>query len=142
MTNASIRKSVLSCADPQSEKGKWTFEWRLPNDQQITTYYRDAGTVAGGHYHTGSDPSKDPELFLLIFGRVKVRAYDTDQNQSIHLLDATNGPVELIIPPFVLHFFEALTRVIYIEYRVTRFNKNAPDVHSVEEWQEMFPKSS
>ncbi len=142
MTIASILKSALSCADPKSEKGKWTFEWHLPGGQQITVYYRRAGTVAGGHYHTGSDPSKNPELFLLLFGKAKVRAYDTDQNESIHLLDATNGPVQLTIQPLTLHFLETLTRVIYIEYRLTRFDKNAPDVHSVEEWQAKFPKRS
>ena len=135
-----ILKSMLPCADSGSSKGRWTFEWHLLNGHQITVYYRRAGSVAGGHYHTGSDPSKNSGLFLLIYGRVKVRAYDTAQNQSIHLLDATNGPVELIIQPLVLHFFEALSRVIYIEYRVTRFDKNAPDVHSVKEWQEKFPK--
>lgn len=142
MTIAGILKSMLSCADPSSPKGRWTFEWHLPNTHQITVYYRRAGSEAGGHYHEGTDPSKNPELFLLIFGKIKIRAYDKDQQETMLHLDATEGPVQLVIQPFVLHFFEALTRVIYIEYRVTRFDKNAPDVHSVEEWRAKFPKKS
>ena len=136
MQTDKVTKTNLPCADQSSPKGRSTFEWHLPNDHQVTVYFRKKGENAGGHYHKGTDPSKRPELFLLLSGKVSIHAcYPSGEGLGL-LLDATEHPVELVIPPLVFHTFVAETDITYIEYRVTRFDKNTADVHGIEKWRE------
>lgn len=129
MSNDLAEIAALPCANPDNEKGRTVWQWPLPDGRQVSYYRRRAGTVAGGHFHTGSDPSKKPERFLLLSGRMKVRMISRHRQEYIEMLDATDGPVELILHPYVLHYFTLETDVEYIEYRVTRFNPECPDVH-------------
>ena len=51
-------------ADPRGP----TYEWcKGLLGQQVTIFYRNAGIIAGNHYHKGNDPSKNPEFFFLLY---------------------------------------------------------------------------
>ncbi len=114
-------------ADPHDPRGP-TYEWcKHRTGLQVTIYKRKAGTLAGNHYHKGDDPSKNPEYFFLIEGKLKLTAsssHNTHQCEEI-----IEGGTELIIGPHISHSMEALTDIIFIEYRSTVFDKNNPDTY-------------
>jgi len=100
-------------------RGARTWEWKFPDGRQVTAYFRQKGERFAEHYHTGADPAKNPERFLLIAGAVLVNG---DRR-----LDAAGGPVTLTIEPWERHSMEALEDAWYIEYRPTWFDPANPD---------------
>lgn len=119
---------ILQPANLSNDRGRRTWEWKISDGRQITVYSRRAGEVFGMHFHKGEDPSKNPERFLLLSGRVRVR-FSSGKKKSVKILDANLNPVELIIYPNVLHEFTAETDCLYIEYRLTHFDPNSPDTY-------------
>lgn len=113
----------------KDERGH-TIEWKLPDGRQITIYHRKKGAKLGGHFHKGGDPSKDPEGFFLISGRIKL-IIDLNGNKIEKILEAEANNY-LIMYPGLCHWMTPLTDVIYIEYRVTHFNKDNPDTYPCE----------
>lgn len=112
------------------EKGRTTWEWKFPDGHQITFYQRPAGTLFGGHFHKGDDPSKNPERLLVLSGRFAIDfKLSKDGPWISEVIDASNGPVELIVYPNVLHRLVAEKDTWYIEYRVTHFNPSKPDTY-------------
>lgn len=118
---------ALSPWRPETPKGSRTWEWLLPDGRQITVYKRLSKEEAGSHFHKGEDPAKNPELFLLTSGEIIFEFVDSKGAHFTKRLSAKNGPVELIIHPYVLHRATPLTKCSFIEYRTTRFNPEKPD---------------
>ncbi|MEK6926054.1 MAG: hypothetical protein AABW50_02130 [Nanoarchaeota archaeon] len=106
-----------------------TYEWckGIPGIQ-LTVCKRHKGVVSGNHYHKGDDPSKNPERLLLVNGNFKLIARN-DMAEK-HLEAIINEGDELIIHPGILHSFEALTDITFLEYRQTIFNKACPDTYA------------
>ena len=119
-----------------SERGKRTWEWLLPGGQQITFYLRLARENFAGHFHKGDDPSKNPELFVLLRGKMKFVFRDLEGNCASVTLDAATGPQCLTIQPWAFHDVVAETDVLYAEYRETRFNPDMPDTYPEEEFHD------
>ena len=114
-----------------TEKGI-TYEWSkgVPG-LQVNIYNRKKGRISGNHFHKGDDPSKNPERFFLIQGRMRLRA----RNRQGETMEAfVEEGTELLIDPWVFHALEALTDVIFIEYRNTIFNRKKPDTYSEREF--------
>ena len=110
-------------------KGQNTWEWKFDDGRQITVYRRPAGFVTG-HMHSGIDQSKNPERLLLISGKARIAFYHPDQEDKCvleNICSAIRGPQEITIQPGTSHRFEAITDVIYIEYRITHFDPKNPD---------------
>lgn len=130
----------LAPANPNNPRGLRTFEQhfdRLP--VQATDYYRFAGEEFGGHFHKGEDPSKDPELFKLISGKMEFCFYDKHQGRRVVTIDATDHvPVLLIIKPYLLHYANAITDVIFSEFRVTPFDPAHSDTFPAAEFSRLF----
>ncbi len=111
-------------------RGRRTFELQLNASVQSTAYYRYGGEEFGEHFHTGSDPSKSPEIFQLLSGMLEITAEDRYGGKRTEILDACDGvPVMLIIQPYILHRSLALSDVIFIEYRTTAFDRTRPDTY-------------
>jgi dTDP-4-dehydrorhamnose 3,5-epimerase-like enzyme len=119
----------LSPANESSPKGLRTFEWRLPEDRQITVYMRKAGEVAGSHFHKGEVPSKNPELFLLLSGRAMFDFVAVDGKQTSQGLDAAYGPVRIVIPPYTLHRLTPVTDITFIEFLSVSFDPKNTDTY-------------
>jgi oxalate decarboxylase/phosphoglucose isomerase-like protein (cupin superfamily) len=125
----------LNHANEHTSRGMRTFEMSVPSAVQCTTYFRTAGEEFGAHFHAGEDPSKDPEIFQLLFGKMEFHAKDKYGSERTLELDATDGvPILMYIEPYILHFARAITDVIFIELRKTPFDSIHPDTYPPEEF--------
>lgn len=63
--------------------------------------FRKAGTVSGRHYHKGISLSKNPEIFILLSGKMTLNWRDVNSTdmQSAHVI----GPTKIEIPPYTWH---------------------------------------
>ncbi len=130
----------LEPANPSNPRGARTWEWRLADGKQISAMRRLKGEVFGNHFHKGDDTSKNPEFILFLDGVAQIEFMDKDGKYSSVRLDAKNGPLELIIEPWVLHRLIGETDVLYIESRLSYFDPAAPDTYPAEEFPHKFPE--
>ena len=121
-------------ANPNNDRGKRTWEWKLPDGRQITIYRRRKGEKFAAHFHKGEDPTKNPERFVLLEGRMWMDFEDVDGNRKETVLDAKKGKKqpELTVEVGVLHTAIALTNCLYIEYRRQYFDPGNPDTYPAE----------
>ncbi len=96
----------------QDERGT-TAEITIERSGKVLSIFRKEGTVFGNHYHSGSEPTKNPEIFWLLHGALKV------EYRSIH---ATNweeveiiGPTKVDFYPNVIHRVTALSNAYMLE---------------------------
>lgn len=135
-----INIRVLPPANSRNAKGKRTWEWPLKkrmfrSNHHVTVYLRQRGERFAGHFHKGEDPSKNPEYFLLLKGRIQVSFQKRGESNQELVVDGKRGPVEITIQPWVLHKMKALAKSIYLEYKPRKFNPTRPDIYSPGEFQ-------
>jgi len=106
------------------------FEWKLPDHIQVTICVRKAGVQSGGHYHKGTDPSKNPERLFIAAGRVKLTCVDSEGRKEEKILGSGS---RIIIYPDIKHYLEILEDAVILEYRITHFDKKNPDTFIVED---------
>lgn len=123
----------LDPANQETEKGRNTWEF-MSNMSQVTIYSRKAGSWSGGHFHKGKDPSKNPEIFILISGTVVFEFIETSGARNFLNVDANKNPQLLIIQPNVLHRMKAITDCKFIECRATPFDRSNPDTFPPEDF--------
>lgn len=111
----------------KNQKGV-TVEWakNVPG-KQISVYLRKKGAEFANHYHTGSDPAKNPERFFLLSGKVEFTFLDlkTKKQETTVILPYH----ELLIYPNIYHSAKALEDSVFLEYRSTVFNPEQDDIH-------------
>lgn len=131
--------TITKVAPIITEKGP-TYEWSkgVPG-LQITLYQRKKGKISGNHFHKGDDPSKNPERFFLIQGRMRLQARNR-QGQVMNVI--IEEGTELLINSWVFHALEALTDVVFVEYRSTVFNRQKPDTYSEKDFVVLFKESN
>jgi len=111
------------------------YEWcKGQKGLQVSVFKREKGMPFANHYHKGEDPSKNPEKFFVVSGKVKLMAYNGVTNKSLEAV--VDCGTEILIFPDILHTFEALTDVIFLEYRSTPFDKDNPDSYPAETYGE------
>jgi dTDP-4-dehydrorhamnose 3,5-epimerase-like enzyme len=99
--------------------------------RQVTLYKRKKGASFANHFHKGIDPSKDPELFFVVSGKVTLFA----KNKHGEEFECTVEDLTfLTIDKNVYHEFVALTDVVFLEYRCTQFDSDNSDCFSKEEY--------
>ncbi len=125
-------------ANPSDPRGLRTWEWHVETGKQITVFRRFRGETFGNHFHKGGDPSKNPERILLVSGTMEVELLDRNGAYKKEDLRTEKGPVEFSIEPWVLHRYRAAADCLYIEYRITRFDPQAPDTYPPEEFGRNF----
>jgi hypothetical protein len=104
-----------------------TYELKFLFGLQLTIYLRNSGVNFGGHYHQGDDPAKNPEVLLLLKGRVRARFIGLGGEQRERLLK----PFSLIvIRPRIKHFMSALADTVLVEFRRSHFNPQRPDTYA------------
>lgn len=81
--------------------------------KHILILRRKKGSVSGSHYHTGTDPAKNPEIQYIISGKVKLTVKDLKSNeQEQHILTENT---EVRIFPNIFHKIEATEDTILLE---------------------------
>lgn len=125
------KSTPLSPANTNTERGRKTFSWSFEKypGYQVVFFYRDKGSIFGEHFHKGEDPSKNPELFLLISGKVDISFTSLDGSVAKETYDAAHTPIEIAIDPWIFHTMEALTDCVFAEYRETPFDPAYPDTY-------------
>lgn len=82
--------------------------------KEILIVRRKKGTYSGNHYHTGSDPTRNPEIQYIISGRLNFIAKNLDTNEEeSHILGTDT---EIRIHPRVFHRLEMLEDTIFAEF--------------------------
>ncbi|MDD5146030.1 MAG: hypothetical protein PHF44_04280 [Candidatus Pacebacteria bacterium] len=104
------------------------WEWLFPEGKAagVTIFSRKKGMEFGGHYHKGEDPSKNPEILLVVSGKMKIT-----KKESIYAKGFILGPGEfIIIKPNVYHYAFALEDVVFVERKLQPFDPQNPDTYS------------
>lgn len=109
---------------PDDPRGN-IWEWKK-NGKQVTVLERKKGAIFGQHYHKGEDPSKDPEIFFLAHGRVRILFERSGEKSEEYFFDA--GTI-ISIDPYIYHELEALEDCVFVEYRKTIFDPACPDTY-------------
>ena len=99
---------------------------------QVTVFERKAGVVCGKHFHKGTDPSKDPEYLFLISGECRVHAYNGFTDETLEKI--VSAGTLLTFEKGIYHELEALTDIIFLEYRSTVFDPEYSDTFLREEY--------
>ena len=95
----------------EDERGE-TYETNIRKSTNLIIGYRKKGSKMGQHYHKGMEESKNPEIFILLKGKVKFLAEDMKGNSMEKFIEA---PSMIIIEPYIYHEFEAVDDVIFME---------------------------
>ena len=89
------------------------FEFYNRDNSKILLIKRKAGTISGGHYHTGKNKFKNPETIILIDGKFEILL------RNIKTLEEFNQnydyPVMIKIAPYIYHKIINLTDTIIID---------------------------
>src|SRR5436853_518984 len=80
---------------------------------QFLVAYRKAGSINGGHYHTGKHSYKNPEELILMSGEGMLNWKTLDGLQ--HGSKRVAGPAKIIIPANVWHEVVAITDFVMLE---------------------------
>ncbi len=96
----------------QDKRGT-TAEILLDRKGKALSIFRKKDTVFGNHYHTGSQATKNPEIFWLLHGELKFEYRHIESEEWI-VLDIV-APVKIDIYPNVLHRVTALTDAYMLE---------------------------
>lgn len=115
-----IQKVALTGKDPRG----YVWQWQFKDGRQVSIFFRKKGVHFAHHYHTGIDPSKNPERFFLVSGRVRVTWWNSRDKKYTRTVRAGS---EITIPKMIPHCFDALTDCVFLEYRTTHFNPKYPD---------------
>ncbi len=115
----------INPADPNDERGP-TYNWVFPDGRTVVLYFRRKGSRLGGHYHKGEDPSKNPERFFIVKGRMKALFIGPNNERKEEILEERR---ELTIYPNVPHYLEVLEDTILAESRITPFDPGHPDTY-------------
>ena len=96
----------------QDERGT-TAEISIDRSGKALSIFRKEGTVFGNHYHSGSEPTKNPEIFWLLHGTLKVeyRALHSSTWEVVEL----SGPTKVDFYPNVIHRVTALSDAYMLE---------------------------
>ncbi len=96
----------------EDERGT-TAEISLERTGKALSIFRKKDTVFGNHYHTGSQATKNPEIFWLLHGELKLEYRHFESKEWI-VVDV-KAPVKMDIYPNVLHRVTAITDAYMLE---------------------------
>jgi hypothetical protein len=129
--------STLSSANDANERGKTTWEFKMPSGMQLTTYFRKRGTESGHHFHKGEDPRKNPEYIIVFLGEIIFHSEDMSGNIDQLRIAVALGeaPKVIKVEPCLFHHIEYVADTLYAEPRSTHFNPHLPDTFDRDEWK-------
>ena len=75
--------------------------------------YRKEGATFGNHWHTGKSESKNPEVFILITGKVDIELNHVETGESKKMM--IKAPFVLEIEPYWKHTLKAIQDISFLE---------------------------
>ena len=116
-------------SNPDDERGPIYHLTDKRKGKQVTAIKRKKGSIFGGHYHLGNDPSKNPERLFLVDGKIRV-LFTTVDGECLGTEILEEGDL-IEIYPKVVHYMTALEDIIIIESRETIFDPENSDTVAV-----------
>ncbi|MFA5926533.1 MAG: hypothetical protein WC831_06470 [Parcubacteria group bacterium] len=94
------------------ESARATYEFGVGRDNWVLIHYKK-GHRGGHHYHKGISPIKNPEVLVLISGKMELllRNIKTEKEEKI----TVESPKIIKIDPYVYHEALALEDCIFLE---------------------------
>lgn len=114
-----------------SERGQVYEIFRGETARQISIFVREAGEVAGQHYHKGNDPAKDPEKFLVLDGNGLLKARNSSLDEEISVQVGEYTKIEIY--PEIEHAIYPKEDMVFLEYRRTEFDEENPDTYPIDD---------
>ncbi len=96
----------------ENERGA-TFTLELNRTGEFIYGTRMKGSINGNHYHKGTEPVKNPEIFYLLSGEAVIRYMHVETNEKGSL--KAIGPCRILFPKQVWHEVEAVTDISFLE---------------------------
>ena len=82
--------------------------------KEILMLKRKKGSVSGNHYHTGADPTRNPEIQYFVTGKIKLTVKNLDTNEKEEHILTENTEVK--INPMIAHKMEMLEDTVFLEF--------------------------
>jgi dTDP-4-dehydrorhamnose 3,5-epimerase-like enzyme len=98
----------------------------------IAFFDRPAGIKSPAHFHTGLDPSFDPQVLFLTKGKMRMKFWDLHKKEVEHEVYAGQT---LSIPTFVLHDYETIEDTVFIELRTVAYKDVLKDLFLEEDFK-------
>jgi hypothetical protein len=111
----------------EDERGT-TAEIELTRGGKVLSIFRKKDTVFGNHYHTGSQVTKNPEVFWLLHGELRMEYRSINSLEWIEV--EVKGPTKMEIYPNVLHRVTAITDAYMLE--LNSLEEHIADTHREE----------
>jgi hypothetical protein len=120
-----IRKAkAIELEDPREINYLCNLSFMRKVLKEVIVRRREAGSKLAGHRHSGKDPSKDPEIFFLAKGSMKVHLANRSLDEETFVLEQG---YYLIIYRDVSHQFKAEEDIVLLEYRISFFDEKNQD---------------
>lgn len=102
---------------PEIGKNDAGITWRspIPRMGEGILAMRKKGAIFGGHYHLGKSDTKNPEILLLVSGSMIGTFFKLDSPNEKEVVEFSQVGL-LKVPPQVVHSFEALSDVYFLEF--------------------------
>lgn len=84
---------------------------------------RKAGTFNGNHFHTGKEANKNPEIFILLKGKVRFQTKDLNTGEMGEAV--LEAPLRIHILPYCWHAVTAISEIVFLE--LNSINEHASD---------------
>ncbi len=121
---------VLSLENKGDDRGNF-FHLNLKRpSRHIYIYHRKKGIKNWGHFHTGNNPSRNPEVLFLIQGKMKMFFEDLGGNKKELIINENHL---LITPKLIFHKYEILEYSIFLEPRI-KTEDEIPDTFDYKEF--------
>jgi len=102
----------------KDDAGKKVHRFSVSGDRWIAVEL-EKGTIAGEHYHKGIYHIKNPEVHIILKGRIEYSLKDVRSNKTEKIV--VEGPKIVKIKPYVYHELTALDDSMFLE----SFNEEA-----------------
>lgn len=104
----------------ENERGA-TYELFTRSTKGFLLAYRKAGSISGNHWHQGKSKTKNPEILLLLSGKINLYCKDleTREEKSYEL----EAPIKAEIFANVLHTVTAITNCSFLEFNSLKEHK-------------------
>ena len=96
----------------KDKEGKKVYKFDCESSKWIYIKLKK-GVIAGEHYHKGENPLKNPEVNIILKGKMKYVLENVETGEKEEII--VEGPVMLEIFPFVNHVIEALEDSFFLE---------------------------
>ena len=99
-----------------TDKRGSTYRFKERESSEFIIVERKGDTISGQHYHKGLTKSKNPEIFFLVGGEIRLTVINIKTNEKEEHYIEKNAIVK--IEPFVYHEVYALTDMIILEFLI------------------------